>query len=326
MKLKKILLLSRDPDIIRIFKAFHNEGHTVTVIKNISSACKALDKFLDSIDLVFIHQNNSKEDYSPLIQMINKRSISFINPHIVVVDNRKDNFALKIGADIVCHRFPDEKDIDLIIHDDRSSLNLNAIINHAASMIRIKDTQTAEHCRNTAKISSALASLYMQYFEGKSLLWHQNLKTAALLHDIGKVLISESVLRKSSRLTDDEFRIMKSHTKLGGELFKNMMNAYPGFELLSLCAEVCFYHHERFDGTGYPDGLKGDGITLEARIVAIADVFDALTSDRYYRNARTFDEALQIMRYEEEGHFDPKLFDLFVNNSDIFIQIKLQMK
>lgn len=318
MKPKRIVLLSKDPHVIRMFKSFRDEEHIVIVIKVITDAYKFFDEFSDSIDLIFIHSDSLDDDYFQLIQAIRKNPILIVNPYIIVIDNTGNNFALKVGADIVYDHLPDEKDIDLILQDAKFPLDLNTIVKHAVSMIQIKDGQTAQHCKNTAKISSVLASLYLQSCGKKDIHWHRNLKTAALLHDTGKILIPESILQKPSRLTDDEFKMMKNHTKLGSELFKKMLDIYPKSELFSTCAKVCLYHHEKFDGTGYPEGLKGDQIPLEARIVSIADVFDALISDRYYRNAHTFDKALQIMIEEEKGHFDPKLFDLFINNSDIF--------
>uniref|UniRef100_A0A7C5U358 HD domain-containing protein n=1 Tax=Fervidobacterium nodosum TaxID=2424 RepID=A0A7C5U358_9BACT len=116
----------------------------------------------------------------------------------------------------------------------------------------------------------------------------------------------------------EEYIMMKNHTIEGAKLFSNLVKDYPSNSLLKMCLEVTRWHHERCDGKGYPDGLKGDRIPLAARIVAIADVFDALTTRRAYRNECTPEEAIDIMITEEEGYFDPKLLEIFVEHKQLF--------
>jgi putative nucleotidyltransferase with HDIG domain len=131
-----------------------------------------------------------------------------------------------------------------------------------------------------------------------------DLITCAFLHDVGKIGIPDSILLKPGRLTPDEMRIMEKHVVLGQEIVRD-----SGW--LARAIPVIRHHHERFDGTGYPDGLSGEHIPLGARVFAVGDVFDALTSERPYKRALSFEETLKTMRDGRGRHFDPLIFDVF---------------
>ncbi|MCB1180052.1 MAG: HD domain-containing protein [Leptospiraceae bacterium] len=152
----------------------------------------------------------------------------------------------------------------------------------------------------------------------KSLGWkpenYQLLESAALLHDTGKIFIDSSILTKPDKLTDSEWRIVQKHTIKGYKIL-NKINS----PLFQLAAEVALNHHERWDGTGYPKKLKGEEIPISARIVSIADVFDALITKRSYRKAWDFEEAKKYIIKKSETHFDPKLVEIFIS---IFPEIK----
>ena len=136
----------------------------------------------------------------------------------------------------------------------------------------------------------------------------------AFLHDIGKIGIPDKILLKNDRLNDDEWKQMKLHPILGKELIADM----PWF---NDALDVVVHHHEKFDGTGYPDNLKGNDIPLNARIFAIIDVFDALISIRPYKNPFSYDEAIKIMKNSSGTHFDPTLLDIFFKFTSIFADI-----
>ena len=132
--------------------------------------------------------------------------------------------------------------------------------------------------------------------------------TASSLHDIGKVGISKDVLNKPTKLTDEEFEIMKTHTLIGAKMIENM--EYPSDKpLVKTAYEICRWHHERFDGKGYPDGLKGNEIPISAQVVSIADAFDALTSTRVYKNAYDYRTAIQMIMDGKCGCFNPLLLE-----------------
>jgi putative nucleotidyltransferase with HDIG domain len=133
-----------------------------------------------------------------------------------------------------------------------------------------------------------------------------DLERGALLHDIGKIGVPEFVLRKEGALTRGERDVVREHPLLGLEMIK-------GFDFLADAAHVILYHHERFDGSGYPFGLKGEEIPLGARIFALADTLDAITSDRPYRKGKSFDDALMEIKKEKDTQFDPLLTEVFLS-------------
>ena len=145
---------------------------------------------------------------------------------------------------------------------------------------------------------------------------------AAPLHDIGKVAIPDSILLKPGRLTLEEFEIMKTHSSIGAENMQVVYNNYPENAFVGMGIEIALYHHERWDGRGYPDGLVGVNIPLSARIMAIADVYDALRSDRCYRKGFIHEETMGIMREGDGSHFDPEIMKYFFELEDIFQQIQ----
>ena len=136
--------------------------------------------------------------------------------------------------------------------------------------------------------------------------------SASALHDIGKIAIPDSILLKPGRLTEEEFEYMKSHTTKGGEILSSIKNVWDE-EYGKVSFEICRYHHERYDGRGYPDGLIGDQIPLSAQIVSIADVYDALVNERVYKSAFSKEKAFQMIVTGECGVFSPKLLDSFWN-------------
>jgi len=134
------------------------------------------------------------------------------------------------------------------------------------------------------------------------------MRIASPMHDVGKIGVPDAILRKPGPLDDVERTVMQLHTEIGRSIL-----AGSGAELLELAATIAWTHHERFDGGGYPRGLAGVEIPLGGRIVAVADVFDALTTDRVYRRAFSHEEAFEIMRAERGLHFDPRLLDVFLD-------------
>jgi putative two-component system response regulator len=141
---------------------------------------------------------------------------------------------------------------------------------------------------------------------------------SSVLHDIGKVGIPDSILLKPGKLTRDEFEIMKEHARIGAEALEDSAVQSSSCDFLSTAAEIARYHHERFDGSGYPHGLAGTDIPLSARIVAVADVFDALTSERVYKTAMSAEEARMLILAESGCHFDPEIVAAFIAQWDHF--------
>ena len=175
-----------------------------------------------------------------------------------------------------------------------------------------KDTDTGEHIARMSQYSKLLA---LEFGMGEQQA--ELLRQAAPMHDVGKIGIPDAILLKPGRLTPDEFDHMKQHAAIGAQILANSSSP-----LLQLAHKLAIEHHEKWDGSGYPNGLKGEQISVEGRIVAIADVFDALTSKRPYKEAWGVEEALEHMQAQAGKHYDPHLINLFVNKLDAIIAIK----
>lgn len=191
----------------------------------------------------------------------------------------------------------------------------NNIIIGMATMIEGRDGSTGEHVINTARYVEILARELLKrgmYPETITYSFVERLIKAAPMHDIGKVAIPDSILNKPGRFTDDEYTIMKTHSAEGGKLLLKVLGDLTDQEFINIAEDVTLYHHEKWDGTGYPSGLKGTEIPLAARIMAVADVYDALIAVRVYKNPMPREKALKIIEEEAGTHFDPELALLFV--------------
>jgi PAS domain S-box-containing protein len=145
---------------------------------------------------------------------------------------------------------------------------------------------------------------------------------SAILHDIGKVGIPDAVLLKPGELTDEEFEVIKCHTRFGGDAITSIQSQIEGRSFLNIGREIAYNHHEKWDGSGYPRGLRGPDIPLAARIVAVADVYDALTTKRFYKEAFSHAKAMQIIISLKGSHFDPEVVDAFAALEDQFNRIR----
>lgn len=175
-----------------------------------------------------------------------------------------------------------------------------------------RSKETGNHVKRVAEYSFLLATLYGMSPEEAELI-----KMASPMHDIGKVAIPDEILKKPGKLTEEEFEIMKTHTYIGYRLLKNSNR-----RILKAAAIIAYQHHEKWNGKGYPQGLSGEQIHLYGRITAVADVLDALASERVYKRAWDFDRVIDLFKQERGEHFDPVLVDLLLDHTDEFIAIK----
>lgn len=175
-----------------------------------------------------------------------------------------------------------------------------------------RSKETGFHVKRVAEYSKVLALAYGMTPDEADLI-----KTASPMHDIGKVAIPDSILKKPGKLTPQEFNVMKTHTTIGYNLLKGSNRP-----ILRAAATIAIQHHERWNGAGYPHGLAGDDIHLYGRITAVADVFDALGSDRVYKKAWELEQILQLFKEERGQHFDPRLVDVFFDSLDHLLKIR----
>ena len=190
------------------------------------------------------------------------------------------------------------------------------IIISFANIIEIRDTITGEHVRRTSLYAEKIAAVLLQngdYPETVNAQFIRLLYAAAPLHDVGKIMVSDSILNKPGKLTEAEWILMKKHAENGQNILKNALAKIEDADYYQMVCEVARYHHERWIGGGYPDALSGEAIPLSARIMAIADVFDALTSARPYKEIYDYDTAFEIIKNERGLQFDPLLVDAFLS-------------
>ncbi|MDR1036580.1 MAG: response regulator [Deltaproteobacteria bacterium] len=190
----------------------------------------------------------------------------------------------------------------------------NTVISTLADMLEYRDDATGGHVFRTQRYLEIMVAKILEtglYPEEMARLDLEWLVPSALLHDIGKIAISDSILRKPGPLDRDEFEEMKRHSRLGAEAIGRISDRNVEHAFLQLAKTIALTHHEKWDGTGYPDGLSGYDIPLEGRLMAVADVYDALISDRPYKKAFSPEEARLIITEGRGRHFDPKLVDVF---------------
>ena len=190
-----------------------------------------------------------------------------------------------------------------------------SLIMGIADLIDCRDGSTGDHVKNTADYVKLLTDAAIQegiYPEVIDEHFEEILVQAAPLHDIGKIAVPDSILQKPGRFTPEEYEIMKRHAPEGGRIVNDLLNGIADEEYSQIAFDVANYHHERWDGTGYPDGLKGEEIPVSARIMSIADVYDALIMERVYKKPYSKEKALEIIESECGQQFDPVLASLFV--------------
>lgn len=207
-----------------------------------------------------------------------------------------------------------------IYEKEKDNQMMIGILSH---IVEFRNGESGSHVLHINKITGMLLERLIQKTDKYDLSWHDRylITTASALHDIGKIGVDEKILNKPGRLTADEFEIMKMHTMIGASMLHSL-TMYQDEELVRVATEICRWHHERYDGRGYPDGLKGDEIPISAQVVSVADVYDALASERVYKKAFPHEKAIEMIMNGECGTFNPLLLECL---NDIQGRIKDEM-
>jgi putative two-component system response regulator len=224
-----------------------------------------------------------------------------------------------------------EKNLEALVEKKTHTIGklTDVTISTIISLIGTHDEETLGHIKRTSEYTVALSRELMAnsvYADRISETMIEEVRRAAPLHDVGKIGVDGNILNKNGRLTEEEFDKIKLHTSLGGEAFikaREMMGE-PSF--LDTALTLSYYHHEKWDGSGYPKGLKGEAIPLEARIMALADVYDALISKRPYKPPMQHADAVKIIVSGRKKHFDPVVCDAFKKIHKTFLGIAEQFK
>ena len=233
--------------------------------------------------------------------------------------------AIAIGASLCYIYYNDlvQQDIQAALVANQAALSRmqSHIITGLASLIENRDVETGEHVLRTGVFVEMLTRDAIRdgvYGEQLNEQFVSKMTTLAPMHDIGKIVVSDQILRKPGRLTPEEYEQMKKHAAVGGDVIREVLEGVTNDDYLSFASDIATYHHERWDGTGYPKGLKGEEIPLAARIMAIADVFDALVSERCYKKPFTYEESFKIIEDGAGTQFDPVLVGVFLRHRSEF--------
>ncbi|MCL2264891.1 MAG: response regulator [Treponema sp.] len=260
-----------------------------------------------------------------------KSIVEYVEIPVIFVTSRNDSITESLGlelgavdfitkpfsAPVLLNRIKTHLEIEDIIHERTESLKKlkNGILSVLANMVENRDEITGKHIeRTTCYIKLLLDAMFEnEVYIDEIARWDIELAvSSARLHDIGKIVITDMILKKPESLTDDEFDTIKTHAAEGEKIIDKIIMESGDDIFLQYAKLFAGYHHERWDGTGYPYGLKGNEIPLQGRIMAIADVYDALVSKRPYKKAFPHNEAVKIITNNSGKHFDPELIRIFL--------------
>jgi len=205
----------------------------------------------------------------------------------------------------------------------------NAVMKTMAELVEGRDNITGGHIERTQNYLRILIEALSKSDRYKDEISSWDIELilqSAQLHDVGKIAIDDSILRKPGKLTEEEFEKIKVHTIFGEEVIQKIKKSTSEHAFLEQARILASTHHEKWDGSGYPMGLKGSEIPLQGRLMAIADVYEALISDRPYKKAFSHEQAVAIIKCDSGKHFDPLLVDLFLNVSDEFNKVAALQK
>lgn len=321
---KSILVVDDEPTNLRVLNQILNDSYKLIFAKSGQEALRLIEKEAPDLILldVMMPGMTGYEVCEYLKQQNQYKSIPII--FITALNDAEDEAkGLTLGAvdyiskpvspAVVKARV--KTHLSLVDADELRRTRLQ-VIQRLGRASEYKDNETGMHVMRMSHYAKIIALAY-----GFSEEDADNLLNAAPMHDIGKIGIPDSIMLKPGKLTDEEFAIMKTHPEIGAEILGESDS-----DLIALAKLVSLTHHEKWDGTGYPKQLKGDTIPIEGRIVALADVFDALTSVRPYKDAWTVDAAMKHIHSEKGKHFDPHLVEVFEQLLDQVFEIKERWK
>lgn len=222
-----------------------------------------------------------------------------------------------LGTIVLCSASSLARQLIMILQNrTKEVVNIqNQMVYSFADMIESRDGTTGQHVKRTSQTVSLISDYLLSHrtYEDVSSVDYKLIAMAAPLHDIGKMKVPDSILSKPGKLTKEEFEIIKTHSTEGGKIIDKTMSKIEDAHYVKIAKEMALFHHEKWNGQGYPKGLEGPSIPISARIMAIADVFDALCSSRSYKEAFSIDEAYNILEQSRGTHFEPCLVDVMVN-------------
>lgn len=342
---QETILIADDAEINRaILRNLFEEDYNLLEAENGEQALLLLRQYQESIAVVLLDLLMPVKDGYEVLEEMRQDKLLYHAP--VVVITAEDNIGNRVkvfemgASDIVAKPFEPEivrSRINNIVELGRYRRRLEslveeqsiqvresnaAVIDMLSSVIEYRSLESGQHIRRIRMFTKILledvAKNYQEYNLNPQKI--RLITESSSMHDIGKIAIPDSILNKPGKLTKDEFEVMKTHTLKGCEILSGL-DRLQDREYLQYAYQICRYHHERWDGNGYPDGLKGNSIPICAQVVAIADCFDALTTDRVYKKAVSPNSAFNMILNGECGNFSPKLLECFKNVRIPFTQL-----
>jgi putative two-component system response regulator len=340
----KILIIDDNPATIKILGSIISDNYTKQVATSGESAIEILEASTELPDLILLDLIMPGMDGFETCKMI-KQNIRYKDIPIIFLSSRTDSLtkieALKAGGvDYITKPFNFDEmrsriDVHLSIHNFEQELSkhnkyLSTLIDEKAKEISeiqlstiyalvkltdYRDDVIGGHLQRTQIMCQRIAeslrskSKYIAIIDDEFI---SNIYKSSPLHDIGKVGIPDNIYLKPGKLTPEEFEVMKRHTTIGAETLEAVLLRFPNNEFIEMGIDIAKYHHEKWDGKGYPEGLSGDNIPISARIMAVSDVFDALMSKRPYKEAFSFSDSYNIILEGKGSHFDPMVVDAFI--------------
>ncbi len=339
-KLKQQILIVDDSEINReILKEILKEDYRILEAANGEECLEQLERYGTGISLVLLdivmpemdgfevlaamNQNHWIEDI-PVIMISSEDSDSYIRRayEMGVSDYISRPFDAKIVYQRVLNMiklYAKQRRLIRMVTDQiyEKERNNRMMIGILSQIVEFRNGESGLHVIHINLITQLLLEQLVKKTGKYQLSWEDRflIATASALHDIGKIGIDEKILNKPGKLTKEEFEIMKTHTLIGAHMLDNL-DMYKNEKLVKLAYEICRWHHERYDGKGYPDGLSGEEIPISAQVVSLADVYDALVSERVYKKAFSHEKALEMIRNGECGTFNPLLLQCMTEAQD----------
>lgn len=307
---ERILLIEDDENIRFILTSYlTSEGYHVDSASNGEEGLKLFYK--NQPDLVISDVNMPVMDGFQVCQRIKSKNETRLIPVVLLTSlDDEDSYinGIEAGADDFINKPANQKLFSVRIRSLLKTKLLNDKLDNSwnllfslAKAVEAKDEYTENHTIRVAELSFRFGQLLNLSEETNEQLYQ-----GGMLHDIGKIGVPDNILNKPGRLSDKEFKIIQTHTDIGKEICEPLNS-------MKSIVDIVYLHHEKFNGKGYPLGLKGDAIPVTAQIVSIVDVYDALVSDRPYRKAFPEEKVLNILKEEKNNSFNPELIDIFLN-------------
>jgi putative two-component system response regulator len=338
MTKRKSILIVDDEEMSReLLKQMFEGEYNIITAKDGKEAIQKLGQNIDTIAVVLLDLVMPVLNGFQVLQVLNAKRIVERIPVVLITaqkDTKVELSCYTLGASAVIskpfvaqvvrmqvnnivdmHRKADEMEntiqsyqAELAAQQEKLNRFYDHLLDAISNIVEFRDLETGEHVQRVRGFTRIMGQAVTELFPERELTRHQLdvIVRASALHDIGKIAIPDNILLKPGRLTEDERQVMMSHTTKGCEILSMIMD-FQDEELFKACYDICRHHHERYDGGGYPDKLKGDDIPLSAQIVSVVDVYDALVSERIYKKAYDKETAYNMILTGKCGQFSPEM-------------------